>query len=568
MNQLADIKPEHTLFDDAVSRMKPSIWAVVFFSLCINLLMLTSPIYMLQVYDRVLISRSTDTLILLSVVAFGALIVFGVLETVRSRVLVRVSAQFDQTLVSDVFKATLDSGRGAKPFRDLESIRTFLTGRSFVALLDAPWTPIYLALIYFLHPWLGHVALIGAIVLVVVVLVNERITKTPLSSSAKKGEQANRFVDTSSRNRDSVKAMGMIGGLETAWNGTQRAALAFQAQANDRRGLTTGIAKFARIAIQVGILGVGAYLAINEVTSPGVMIAASIISGRALAPVEAAITGWRSFVKARDGASDLRQSLQSGSLFDEPMPLPPPEGEVTFKSVFLVPANGAKPILSALNFRLEPGTSMGLTGPSGAGKSSLARMIAGIWAPTAGEVRLDGAEFDQWSQSALGPHIGYLSQDIELFPGTVAENIARFSSPDPCEIVAAAKLAGAHETIVGLSEGYDTQIGGGEVNLSGGQRQRIGLARAFYKRPSLVVLDEPTSNLDAVGEAAVREALEVFKKEGKTVVVVAHRPSIVAGVDKIMVLQQGVIQHFGDTNDVMPKVTRLPTPSVQSERAQ
>lgn len=519
---------------------------------------------MLQIYDRVLVSRSVDTLLLLSVVALGALAVFGMLEAVRARVLVRVGARFDQGLSDTIFGTVMKSGAGAQPFRDLESIRTFLTGRSLTALFDAPWTPIYIGLVYLLHPWLGHVALVGALVLLVIVLVNESATRRPLRSSAGQIALANQFVEAGSRNRDTVQAMGMLPGLSKVWHDWHDAGLALQARATDRSGVVTGAAKFIRVFVQMAILGTGAYLAIHEVTSAGVMVAASIITGRALAPVEAAIAGWRSFVQARESRMRLHDHLDMHLEAEEPMQLPAPKGEVVFDNVFASPPGSQRPVLSAISFRLEPGSTVGLTGPSAAGKSSLVRLMVGVWKPIAGEVRLDGAELSQWAHHVLGPHIGYLSQDVELFPGTVAQNIARFGEIDADAVVDAAQLAGAHETIVQLEDGYETLVGPGGVNLSGGQRQRIGLARAFYGRPALIVLDEPTSNLDAVGEASVRTAIETLKTGGSTLVVVAHRPSLIGGVDTMMVVQKGRLTHFGPTSEVMPQITRRPTPVVSS----
>nr|WP_158651803.1 type I secretion system permease/ATPase [Marinobacterium profundum] len=550
--------------DGAFQMARPALLAVGFFSLCINLLMLTSPLYMLQVYDRVLVSRSLDTLLLLSVVALGALIVFGMLEAVRARVLVRVGARFDRGLADTVFATVMQSGAGAQPFRDLETIRTFITGRSLIALFDAPWTPIYIALVYFLHPWLGHVALFGAVILLVIVQVNETATRRPLKESAGEIALANQFVEAGSRNRDTVQAMGMLPGLSKVWHHWHDAGLTLQALASDRGGIIAGAAKFIRVGVQVAILGMGAYLAINEITSAGVMIAASIITGRALAPVEAAITGWRSFIQARESRLRLHDHLARSLDAGDPMQLPEPIGELVFDNVFACPPGSQRPVLSGINFRLDPGTSIGLTGPSAAGKSSLARLMVGVWVPMAGEVRLDGAELGQWSPSILGPSIGYLSQDVELFPGSVAQNIARFGDINADAVVDAAQLAGAHETIVQLEDGYETSIGPGGTNLSGGQRQRIGLARAFYGRPALIVLDEPTSNLDAVGEGAVRAAVDALKNTGSTVVLIAHRPSLVDGVDSMMVVQDGKLTHFGPTAEVMPKITRRPSSVVST----
>lgn len=535
---------------------RPALLVVGFFSLCINLLMLTAPLYMLQIYDRVLVSRHADTLLLLSFVALGALLVYGLLEAIRAQILVRVGGRFDHGLANTVFGTSMRSGSGSQPFRDLDAIRTSLTGPSLLALFDAPWTPLYIALIYLLHPLLGHLALAGALTLFAIAVSNELITRGPLKESAQQTSQANHFAETGTRNRDAVQAMGMLPGLAGVWHQWHDASLALQAKASDRAGIITGSARFLRFSLQVGILGLGAYLAINEQISPGVMIAASIITGRALAPMEAAISGWRSLLHAREAKNRLHDHLTRHVVEVDPMPLPAPKGQVDFDNVYAVPPGGERPVLCAASFSLKPGTSLGLTGPSAAGKSTIARLMVGVWQPSSGEVRLDNAELSQWDSSLLGPHIGYLPQDVELFTGTVADNIARFSEVDPQAVVEAARLAGAHEVILSLPDGYDTHIGPSGENLSGGQRQRIGLARAFYHYPALVVLDEPTSNLDAQGEATIRTAVEQLKQHGSTVVVIAHRPALIAGVDYMMVVQKGSITHFGLTKDVMPQVTR------------
>ncbi len=544
------------LLKQAFRQARPPLLSVALFSLFINLLMLTAPIYMLQIYDRVLVSRSVDTLLLLTAVALGALVIFCILEVLRARVLVRVGSRFDQGLANPLFQTTMRSNTGIQPLRDLEAIRGFLTGTPLLALFDVPWTPIYIALIYVLHPWLGHLALVGAVLLFGVALANDLLIRAPLKRAGGETSLAHQFADSTSRNRDAIEAMGLLPGLTRVWHRWHEAGIAFQALASDRAGFVTGSAKFLRITLQIGILGVGAYLAINETISPGVMIAAAIISSRAMAPVEASISGWRSLLTTREAHDRLRSHLEAHAPTGESMPLPAPKGQVDFNNVYAVPPNGDSPILSNASFRFLPGTSIGLTGPSAAGKSTIARLMVGVWRPASGEVRLDGAELSQWQPEQLGPYIGYLPQDIELFAGNVGQNIARFSELDPATVVEAASLAGAHEMILDLPDGYETYIGPGGENLSGGQKQRIGLARAFYGNPPLVVLDEPTSNLDAAGEASIRNAVNSLKQRGSTVVVIAHKPTLVAGVDFMMVVQKGSITHFGPTKEIMPKITR------------
>ncbi len=540
----------------ALKKLRPALWAVAVFSLFINLLMLTAPLYMLQVYDRVLVSRSHDTLLYLSIVAIAALLVFGVLEFIRSRVLIRISGQFDRQLSKKVFQTVMQSGSGAQPFRDLETIRSFFTGPSLLALFDSPWTPIYIIIIYFLHPMLGHVVLVGGLVLFAIAVSNELLTRKPLQDSAVETAQANQFTELSSRNHDAIKAMGMLPGLTAVWKNWHDAGLAYQSQASDRASYISGSAKFVRFFIQVASLGTGAYLAINEIITPGTMIAASIISSRALAPIESAIGGWRSFLMARTSRKRLTEYLDH--LFDEkePMELPVPKGEIEFENVYTIPPGAELPVLSGITFQLSAGETLGITGPSAAGKSSVARLMVGAWSPNSGTVRLDKAELEHWDPAKLGQYVGYLPQDVELFSGSIADNIARFTQVDPRKIVAATKLAGAHETILTLPEGYDTNIGPSGENLSGGQRQKIGIARAFYGQPPLIVLDEPTSNLDAVGEAAVRSAIDILKQLGSTVIIIAHKPVVIGSVDNLMVIQNGMLTHYGPTNEVMPQITR------------
>jgi PrtD family type I secretion system ABC transporter len=555
--------PPHPL-QHALDEAKRSLAHVGVFSFFVNLLMLTGSVYMLQVYDRVLAARSPYTLLYLTLVAAGALLTMSALDVVRSRLLVRIGARFDRDLSPQVFSAVLVQGTNGQPFRDMHSLRTFLTGSSMLALLDVPWTPVFLVFVYLLHPMLGHVALIGGIALFVVGLVNEASTRGPLARAGSELATSTSFAEASARNAEVVRAMGMLPGLLRVWQRRNDAGLALQALASDRAATMTATAKFLRLFLQVGILGVGAYLVIREETTAGVMIAASIIMGRALAPVESAISTWRSILQARTAYARLRQSLTplAGEL--DSMPLPAPRGELAADKLVGTPPGSTKPVINGVSFRLEAGKSLGITGPSAAGKSSLARLMAGVWAPTSGQVRLDGVSIADWRREEVGPYIGYLPQDIELFQGTVAENIARFGNVDGDEVVTAAQLAGAHRMILALPEGYDTVLGPGGQNLSGGQRQRIGLARAFYRVPPLIILDEPTSSLDAEGEAAVREALDELRSRGKTVIVIAHRPSLLSGVDALMVLQSGVITNFGPASEVLGQITRKPVTRLEA----
>lgn len=528
---------------------------VGFFSMFINLLTLTSSIYMMQVYDRVLASRSGPTLLYLTLFAGACLATLAALEVVRSRLLVRLGARFDAQLSGLVFMRTLTAGRSGQSLRDLDQLRNFLTGSHILSLLDAPWMPIYIGLVYLLHPMLGHVALAGGVVLFLLALWNERDTREPLAEAGKQMAAGTQFAEISARNAEAIRAMGMLPGLTVLWRKRHDLGLGLQGLASDRAGNVAAVAKALRFFLQVAILGVGAWLVIKQECTGGVMIASSIIMGRGLAPVEAAIGGWRGFLMARESYGRLLKGFGSDAADAPTMLLPKPEGKLVFEGVSGGPPDLRKFTVQNLSFSLEAGSVLGITGPSAAGKSTLARLAVGVWRPGTGVVRLDGVNIADWNREDVGPHIGYLPQDIELFPGSVADNIARFGKVDPDKVVDAAQLAGAHQVILELPQGYDTPIGPSGVNLSGGQRQRIGLARAFYGRPPLIVLDEPTSNLDAEGEGAVRQAMEVLRGQS-TVVVIAHRPAVLGGTDQLMVILKGQIVNFGPTSEVMPVITR------------
>lgn len=528
---------------------------VAFFSFFINLLTLTSSIYMMQVYDRVLASRSGPTLLYLTLFAGACLATLAALEVVRSRLLVRLGARFDAQLSGLVFMRTLTGGRTGQGLRDLDQLRGFLTGQHILSLLDAPWMPIYIGLVYLLHPWLGHVALAGGVLLFLLALWNERDTREPLGEAGRQMAAGTQFAEISARNAEAIRAMGMLPGLTALWRKRHDLGIGLQGVASDRAANVAAVAKALRFFLQIAILGVGAWLVIQQECTGGVMIASSIIMGRGLAPVEAAIGGWRGFLQARESYGRLLKGFGNDGADAQTMALPRPEGKLVFESVSGGPPDLRKFTVSNLSFTLEAGQVLGITGPSAAGKSTLARLAVGVWRPGAGVVRLDGVNIADWNREDVGPHIGYLPQDIELFPGTVAENIARFGGVDPDKVVDAAQLAGAHQVILELPQGYDTPIGPAGVNLSGGQRQRIGLARAFYGRPPMIVLDEPTSNLDAEGEAAVRQAMEALRGQS-TVVVIAHRPAVLGGTDRLMVVLKGQIANYGPTSEVMPLITR------------
>ena len=543
----------------AVAGLKRHLTVLLGFSCFLNLLILTGPLYMLQVYDRVLVSRNEPTLVYLTLLAVAALLVLAALDVVRSRILVRLSNKFSQTVTPELFRLILGRARTANGLRDLETVRNFLTGSSMVTLFDVPWAPLFLAFVYLLHPYLGHVALTGAILLFGLAVWNERRTCGLLAKAGEHQRKATDFTELSARNSEAINAMGMLDNLQQRWLGDQRAALAFQAIASDRAGTLVSAAKFVRFTLQVAILGTGAWLAIQDIISPGAMIAASIVMSRALAPVESSISSWQGLQGAKRAYARLQEAFEHYEA-GTPMSLPEPNGQIGFENVYARPPGSEAPIIKAFSFAIEAGDSVGITGPSGAGKSSLVKLMTGIWLPESGSVRLDGAEFLNWNRAQLGRYIGYLPQDIELFPGTVADNIARFGEADPEKVVTAAKLVGGHSMILDLPKAYDTLIGPGGANLSGGQRQRIGLARALYDLPKLIVLDEPTSNLDAEGESSVRTLIGWLKKQKITCVVIAHKPTVIGGVDKLMVIQKGVLSQFGPLDEVLPGITRqVPT---------
>lgn len=545
-----------TAMHRALAIVKRTLGTVAFFSFFINLLVLTSSIYMLQVYDRVLASRSTATLLYLTLIAALCLATLAVLELVRSRLLVRMGVRFDAQLSGLVFARTLQAGRTSQPLRDLDQLRNFFAGAPMLSLLDAPWMPVYIGLVYLLHPWLGHVALAGGLVLFALGLWNERATRAPLAEAGREASASHQFAELSGRNAEVVRAMGMLAPLTRLWRKRHDFGLGLQGLASDKAANVAAVAKAVRLFLQVAILGVGAWLVIRQESTAGVMIAASIIMGRGLAPLESAIGSWRQFLSSREAYRRLHKEV--GTVADEPksMPLPPPSGRLVFEDVAGGPPDARRLTIQGASFALEAGACLGITGPSGAGKSSLVRLALGVWRPARGGVRLDGVSIADWRRDDVGPWLGYLPQDIELFPGTVAENIARFGEADPQRVVEAAQLAGAHNMILALPQGYDSQIGPAGANLSGGQRQRIALARAFYGKPMLVVLDEPTSNLDAEGETAVRQAMEELKQAGRTMIVIAHRPAVLGGTDRLMVIVDGRIASQGPTAEVMPLITR------------
>ena len=540
------------------------------FSLVINLLMLTSPLYMMQVYDRVLSSHSQDTLIALSVLVVGLLVVMGILEMIRSRILVRIGGRIERRLDARIFESLVskavrgNDGNDDQPLRDLRSLREFLSGPGPFAFFDSPWVPIYIGVIYLLHPILALVATVGALFLFCVALLNDLWTRRPLGESGERYAEGSVLANAGQRNAEALRAMGMLGGLRRRWLMRQREGLRHQAKASDRAGLLTATSKTARLILQAAILGFGAALVIQEAITPGAMIAASIILGRALAPVEQAIGQWRGFTNARSAYGRLSCLLDENPMAEQRMPLPHASTLLEVEHVHAGPPEARRPVVSGVNFSLSAGEALAVIGPSAAGKSTLARLVVGVWPPQRGHIRLDGVALEQWDLADLGKQIGYLPQDVELFDGTVAENIARLDEDaDPDAVVAAAKLAGCHGMILDLPDGDNTVIGEGGSKLSGGQRQRLGLARAAFGEPFLVVLDEPNANLDADGDRALADAIHDMKRRGQIVVLMAHRPSAIQAADKLLVLRDGRQQAFGPKEEVLASTTEA-LPSKQT----
>jgi len=534
-----------------------------FFSLAVNLLYLAGPIYMLQVYDRVMSSGSVTTLVMLSLILLLAYVCLVGLDMVRGRILSRAGIRMDALLSQRLLLASLECPESrSQPLRDLDTIRQFATGGGVTALFDVPWVPIYLVVLFLLHPLLGVFALCGGVVIGSLALMNELILRKSLSEAGDASNRNYAFTDLSLRNAEAVNAMGMASNLIVRWSDDRNLMRHRQLQAGDRGGFIGGIIKFVRMSMQSLVLGLGAFLVIERMATAGIMFAGSMLLGRALQPIEQVVAHWRSFVSARDAYARIDRLLAAVGPERQGLALPRPKGTLSVENAIFA-AGSQKPILKGLSFRVEAGESLGVIGPSGAGKSTLARLLIGVMPPSAGSVRLDGADIAQWPKSQLGRYLGYMPQDIELFPDTIAANICRFEAGDDHLIVEAAMMAGVHELILRLPQGYDTRIGPGGAMLSGGTRQRIGLARAVYGLPNFVVLDEPSSNLDTAGDLALKECMLRLKEHGRTLVVISHRSATIAAVDKLLVVKDGLIEAFGDRDEVMrrflaPQATSRP----------
>jgi ATP-binding cassette subfamily C protein len=534
-----------------------------------NVLMLTGAMFMLEIYDRVLPSRSVPTLIGIAILAGGLYVAQGLIDLIRGRLLVRIGSALDEAVSGRVFDTILRLpmkvarvSDGLQPLRDLDSVRSFLSGLGPIALFDLPWLPFYIGICYLLHPWLGYTALGGAIILVALTLLTEMLTRRPTKAAASFAASRSELAQAGHRNAEAIVAMGMVGRMVRRWAEANRHYMAGQWSASDVVGGLGAVSKVLRFVLQSAMLGVGAFLVIHQEATAGIIIAGSILAARALAPVDLAIANWKAFAACRQSWQRLNKLLALLPPQQMPMLLPAPRERLTVESASATPPGSSKLVLQDISFKLERGSGLGVIGPTGSGKSSLARLLVGVWQPARGKVRLDGCTFDQWSSEVLGVHIGYLPQDVELLSGTVAQNIARFEpDADPQAIVAAAKAAGVHELIIELGEGYETHVGERGETLSAGQAQRIALARALYRDPFLIVLDEPNSNLDAAGDEALTRAILGIRARGGIVVVIAHRPSAIAGVDLLLVLKQGRLQAFGPKDEILSKVLQRDTPA-------
>jgi len=543
----------------AIREIRPALVAAGGLSILINLLLFVSPIYTMQIYDRVLTSRNGMTLVLLSLIALMLFISYAALEHFRSRVLVQTGIRFDAVLSGPTFETALaqslqtGNSRHVQLMRDVDTLRDILSGGVITSIMDAPFFPIFLVICFLLHPLIGFVALLGAIVIFGIAYLNERLTRAPLIAASYGNLIALDRLTASFRNAEAIRGLGMGAAVRTAWYSTHGDAVCDSAKAAERGGSLLAISKFVRMTVQVVIMGVGAYLAIRQEISGGVLFAASLIVGRALAPVETAVSQWRALVSARTSYSRLKKALKTQPVPARAMQLPALSGEVSVEALTVIVPGSQLPAVADVTFRMSPGEIIAVIGQSGSGKSSLARALVGAWPAAKGCVRLDGNDIRHFESSSLGQHLGYLPQDVELFAGTVRDNIARFCEGATDEqVVEAARLAASHAMIQRLPQGYDTLIGENGAGLSGGQRQRIGLARAVFGNPPFIVLDEPNANLDGDGDRALADAMQSLRKRGVTVMIINHRPNLLSLVDKIIFMHEGRINRAGTREELLP----------------
>lgn len=543
---------------DALKTGRGLFWSVFVFSIFINLLMLTGPLFMLQVYDRVLGSHSEETLVALSILVTLLFIIMGVLDYARGRVAGRIGARFQTLLDKRVFEILLgravsgrERSRPATGLKDLEAVERFVASPVFFAIFDIPWTPVFIAAIFVFHPLLGWLSVAGGAVLVAITIANQIFTRKPVALASGATMEADSMAEELRQEAETVRGLGMRAAALDRWKSRRNEALSQNIASSDLTGTFATFSKTFRFFLQSAMLAAGAWVVLKGEMTGGAMIAGSILLGRALAPIEAAIGQWPLLLRARQGWSSLKELLGAQAIEPARTPLPRPRAILEAHQITVVPPGEDSATLRMLSFRLEPGKALGVIGPSASGKSTLARVLTGIWRPAAGVVRLDGASLDQYGEDALGEHIGYLPQDVVLFNGSIAENIARLSKPDPRKVVAAAQKAGAHEMIKLMPQGYDTVITKNGGRLSGGQKQRIGLARAMYGDPVLLVLDEPNSNLDSEGSNALNAAIRAMKADGRSVIIMAHRPAGIAECDLLLVIDKGARKAFGPRDQVL-----------------
>lgn len=544
----------------------------------INVLALTGSLYMMQIYDRALTSGSIPTLVVLSTLAIGLYVFQGGFDVIRSQVLVRVGARLDKKIAPLAHRVAIDMPRfgfstseSLERGRDVDTVRGFLGSQGPAALFDLPWMPVYLVFIYFLHPLLGALTFAGAFVLAILTVVSEVMTKRLSVSTRKAAIVRNTIADSNARNADVLKAMGFSGRAVSRFSEANGEHLLLQTKSNDITGTFAAVSRVLRMLLQSAVLGLGAYLTIKNELSAGAIIACSVASARALAPVDLAIGNWKAFVAARMAYHRLRDTVIALAASDEPMKLPPPSNSLVVDKITIAVPGTGQVVLSDVSFNLQPGQALGIIGPSAGGKTTLVRALTGIWPVLRGSVRLDGADLGQWREEDIGQHIGYLPQEVSLMDATIEENISRFEpNPDYRKIVDAAKAAGVHDMIVKMPEGYRTQLGPQGTALSAGQRQRLGLARALYGKPFVVIMDEPNSNLDGEGEAALTEAIQGICARGGIAIVIAHRPSALAAVELVAIVQNGRMVAFGEKQDIMtpgPQITSKPAHEVLKPQA-
>lgn len=553
----------------AMKACMPAFASIAFISIFINLTMLSMPLYSMQISDRVMQSRNAGTLVMLTIIVVVFLALYGFLEYVRAGIQLRASIMFDDIIRHALFDGLMRtdvtgaSRVGPQALRDAEMLREAISSGLVSTMFDVPWAPVFVLLCFFLHPMLGVVALCGAVAMCIFTWLSEGITKSSVRHASQLSAEASQFAASALKNGEAVRGLGMGDTISEKWNATQNEVVATQAVTSERVAAVNAVSKFVSMLVQAALLGVGAWLAIEQLISPGVMMASSIMMGRALAPVQMVVGQWKRIVALRGSYARLQQIFASLPEQAVSADQPDPIGKLDVQQIVVVPPTGGRPVVKGVSFAAAPGEVVAIIGSSGSGKSSMARALAGVWPLVQGSIRLDGKHFQEWDPNRLGKHIGYLPQNVELFAGTIAQNIARLAKVDDKAVIAAAKAAGAHDLILRLPKGYDTQIGEGGGALSGGTRQRVGLARALYGNPRLIILDEPNANLDDEGDRALHRAIQEMKRDGRTVVVVTHKPQMLSVVDKILVMSFGLTLAFGPRDAVLQS---LRAPSLAAGR--